>query len=162
MNVPSSDSFSSSPVSSFDLVDSQKSPVFSGHWEKCPDTDDLKEGMLPSCLSNSNLRGSSLNDTRFQTLLEATVLTGTSRNHPLPAWVGKKTMSTCPKTHKLLSSPSLFRHLKSFLSKMRQVGIPHPLRYQKAPGFSILALYLRLPGGLTVSSNNCLGQPRVC
>lgn len=64
VNGPSPDSLSSSLVSGVDLVSYQKSHVaLSGHTEKYPDTDDLKEGMLLSCFSKSNLGGNSQNHT---------------------------------------------------------------------------------------------------
>lgn len=163
---PSSDSLSSSPVSSSDLVSYQKSHVFlSGHREKYPDTDDLKEGMLLSCLSSSNLRGNFLSNTLrgFQKSLETRVLTGDTRNDALSSMGGEE--AACPPAQehsKLLSPTCLFQHLKSFLLKTRQVGIPHLLRHREATGLSILALIPQLPGDPAVSSNSCLGLPRVC
>lgn len=71
-------------VSSFDWVSYQKSYVsLSGHKENVAF---LKEGTSPSCLSNSNLRESSLNNTSksFQLLLGASVLPGGTRKQALP------------------------------------------------------------------------------
>lgn len=101
MNAPLSDSLSpqAQTVPSFDFISCQKSRVFlSGHRKKCLGTDDLKEGMLPSCSSNSNLRRSSLTNTPrpFQPHLEATAMTRGTKKHafPLCGW-GKARVPTC-------------------------------------------------------------------
>ena len=152
-------------VPSFDFIGCQKSRVFlSGHRKKCLGTDDLKEGMLPSCLSNSNLRRSSLTNTPrpFQPHLEATAMTGGTKKHAFPCVDGEKP-GCLPVQWRSKSPPSLFRHLRaSFPPEIRQVGVAHLLRHRGATrGLSILALIPQLPGGPTVSSNSCLGLPSV-
>ena len=73
-------------VSSFDLVGCQKSVSLSGCWGKCRGIDDVKEGKLLSCLSNSNLKQSSLTNTPkpFQPHLEAAAMRGGPRKQAFP------------------------------------------------------------------------------
>ena len=83
-------------VSSFDFVSCQKSVSLSGCWGKCRGTDDVKEGKLPSCLSNSNLKQSSLTNTPGLSSLiwKLQLWEEVQESKRFPTW-GKASVSTC-------------------------------------------------------------------
>lgn len=148
-------------VSSFDSISCQKSCVsFSGHRGQCLGTDDLKEGMLPSCFSNSNLRSSLTNTPRpFQPHLEApAMMGGRCRKACISSYGwGRASVSACPRVQQIptLTIPAPQGILPP---ETVQVGVIYPLRHPGATDFSILAL---IPKGLRP---HCFLQqlPRAC
>lgn len=118
-------SLSSSP----DLVSYQKSRVsLCGHRGNRLGTDDLKERMLQSCLSNCNLRGSSPNNTLrpFQPHLEATAMTGDAIKDAFPTLMGKSLwVHLFNGTTNFCSHPHCSSSKASFPSETGLVGVAH-------------------------------------
>lgn len=116
-------------------------------------TDVLKERMLQSCLSNSNLRERSLNKIPrpFHSHLETTARTGGPKKHAFLHLDRKKPVcSPVQWLSKLPFPPSLFQN-QGILRPRSKTGVAHLLRPQGAKGLSIVALIAPLPGGPTVS-----------
>ena len=144
-------------VSSFDLVGCEKSVPLSGCQGKCPGTDDVKEGKLPSCLSNSNLKQSSLTNTPrpFQPHLEAAAMKGGPRKQAFPHMDGEQpVVSTCSTVQQGPTATILPLRQKTgrSCSPSKTLRGHRPLHSYADP----LTAW-----GPTVSSKSCPGPPKV-